>query len=201
MPKHPKIAALGKGRDKDRNSYCRGLHNILRSMKLIYEVHAGKIFVILRRVFTLWQRFQERFVNLYPPLLGAGIRSRAIDQRTIYVELKMTPLNRNVVGVHFGGSLYAMCDPWFMLIMMRELGREYIVWDKAASIKFVKPGRGKVSATFHVPQDRVDEIRKVADGGQKIEPIFMVDVVDEQGQVIAHVEKLLYVRRKNEPVK
>lgn len=158
-------------------------------------------FVILRRVFTLWQRLQEKLINLYPPLLGAGIHSRRVDERTIYVELKMTPLNRNIVGVHFGGSLYAMCDPWFMLILMRLLGTEYIVWDKAASIKFVKPGRGKVSATFHIPQERVDEIRVAADDEQKIEPLFMVDVIDPQGQVIAHVEKLLYVRRKNPAVK
>jgi acyl-coenzyme A thioesterase PaaI-like protein len=159
------------------------------------------IFVILRRVFTPLQRLQERLINFYPPLLGAGIHSRAIDEHTVYVELKMTPLNRNIVGVHFGGSLYAMCDPWFMLILMRVLGTEYIVWDKAASIKFVKPGRGKVSTTFHIPQERVDEIRGAADGGQKIEPLFTVDVVDQQGQVIAHVEKLLYVRRKNSSVK
>jgi acyl-coenzyme A thioesterase PaaI-like protein len=159
-------------------------------------VRHSVIFVILRRVFTPWQRLQERFINFYPPFVGAGIHSRAIDERTIYVELKMTLLNRNIVGVHFGGSLYAMCDPWFMLILMRLLGKEYIVWDKAASIKFVKPGRGKVSAIFHIPQERVDEIRGVADSGQKIEPLFMVDVVDQQSQVIAHVEKLLYVRRK-----
>jgi acyl-coenzyme A thioesterase PaaI-like protein len=138
----------------------------------------------------------ERFVNLYPPMLGAGIRSRAIDERTIEVEMKLTLFNINLVGVHFGGSLYAMCDPWFMLILMRLLGKDYIVWDKAANIQFKKPGRGRVKARFHIPPERVDEIRRDADAQGKIEPIFHVDVTDDDGQVIAQVEKLLYVRRK-----
>lgn len=144
-----------------------------------------------------WQRFFEKLINFYPPLFGAGIRARRIDANTIRVELKLTPLNKNIVGTHFGGSLYAMCDPWFMLILMRTLGNGYIVWDKAASIQFLKPGRGTVTATFHIPPERVEEIRAAADHGEKVEPTFAVDVVDEQSQVIAHVDKLLYVRKKN----
>ena len=145
---------------------------------------------------TRWHRFRERLINFYPPLLGAGIRVRQVDELTTQVVMKLTPLNRNIVGTHFGGSLYAMCDPWFMLILMRALGAEYVVWDKAASIQFLQPGRGTVTATFHIPWERIDEIRLVADSGLKIEPTFTVDVVDQQGTVIAHVEKLLYVRRR-----
>ncbi|MBI5296643.1 MAG: YiiD C-terminal domain-containing protein [Chloroflexi bacterium] len=146
-----------------------------------------------------WMRVRERLINWYPPLLGAGIRSRSVDDRTIDVEMKLTALNRNIVGVHFGGSLYAMCDPWFMLILMRALGKEYIVWDKAAGIRFVKPGQGTVRAHFHIPQSRVDEIRAAADQNGKVEPTFTVDVLDAEGNVVAQVEKLLYVRRKNKP--
>lgn len=145
---------------------------------------------------TPFQRLRERFINLYPPFLGAGIRARTIDKHTVRVEMKLTFLNRNIVGTHFGGSLYAMCDPWFMLILMRLLSTDYIVWDKAASIQFLRPGRGTVTATFHIPQERVDGIRQAADSGKKIEPAFTVDVLDEQGETVAHVEKLLYVRMK-----
>ena len=141
-------------------------------------------------------RLRERLVNFYPPLLGAGIRSRNVDQYTIHVEMKLTAFNRNIVGVHFGGSLYAMCDPWFMLIMMRGLGSDYIVWDKAAGIKFINPGRGTMKAVFQISQEKIEETRSAADGGGKVEPVFSVDVTDEQGQVVAQVEKLLYVRRK-----
>jgi len=143
-------------------------------------------------------RLREKLINLYPPLFGAGIHSQTIDECTIRVKMKLTPLNRNIVGVHFGGSLYAMCDPWFMLILMRVLGREYIVWDKAAGIKFIKPGRSTVSATFHISQEQMDEIIQATNSGKKYEPTFSVDVLDEEGQLVAQVEKLLYVRKKNQ---
>ena len=129
-------------------------------------------------------------------MLGAGIRSRTVDEHTVVVEMKLTAMNRNIIGVHFGGSLYAMCDPWFMLILMRLLGKDYIVWDKAAGIKFKKPGKGTVRARVHIPAERVEQIRTDADALGKIEPVFHVDVLDDTGEVIASVEKLLYVRRK-----
>jgi len=146
---------------------------------------------------TRWQRLRERFINFYPPFLGAGVRSRRLDELTVQVEMPLTRLNRNIFGTHFGGSLYAMCDPWFALILLRALGAGYIVWDKAASIQFLKPGRSTVKATFHIPPERVAEIRAAADVGAKVEPTFVVEVRDPQGQVIAQVEKLLYVRKKN----
>ena len=89
-----------------------------------------------------------------------------------------------------------MCDPWFMLIMMQHLGRDYVVWDKAASIQFVKPGRGTVTATFHLPPETIEAIRAQVDRGEKLEPVYTVDVIDEQGEVVAQVEKRLYVRTR-----
>ena len=83
-----------------------------------------------------------------------------------------------------------------MLILMHALGSGYIVWDKAANIQFLQPGRGTVTATFHIPQERVDEIRSAADASRKIEPTFTVDVLDADGKAVARVEKLLYVRKK-----
>ena len=146
---------------------------------------------------TAWQKIQEKLINFYPPFVGAGIRSRKLDEHTVDVEMKLTPFNRNLVGTHFGGSLYAMCDPWFMLILMRLLGDEYVVWDKSAAIQFLRPGRGKVMGRFHIPQERVEQIRSEADRSEKVEPTFSADVMDVRGQVVAHVDKLLYVRRKN----
>ena len=142
-----------------------------------------------------WGRIRERLINFYPPLLGAGIHSKNIDEHTMRVEMKLTALNRNIVSTHFGGSLYAMCDPWFMLILMHALGTEYVVWDKSANIQFLQPGRSKVIATFHISEERIQEIRSEADRSGKTEPTFEVDVVDEQNQVVAHIQKLLYVRK------
>ncbi len=143
-----------------------------------------------------WQALRLRLINFYPPFLGAGIRARRIDALTLRVSMKLTPLNRNIFGVHFGGSLYAMCDPWFVLILMQALGRDYIVWDKAASIQFLRPGRGTVTATFHIPPERVNEIRRAAEAAPKVEPTFSVELLDAHGEVVARVEKLLYVRKK-----
>lgn len=139
-----------------------------------------------------------RLFNVYPPYLGAGVRVKASpDLHTFDVRMKLRFWNRNYVGTHFGGSLYTMCDPFFMLILMNALGRDYIVWDKEATIRFRRPGRGTVRATFHIPPERVAEIRAEADSQRKVEPVFRADILDEQGEVVAEVEKLLYVRRKD----
>ncbi|HEY7213210.1 MAG TPA: DUF4442 domain-containing protein [Thermoanaerobaculia bacterium] len=143
------------------------------------------------------RRWLYRLLSLYPPYLGAGIRVKAApDLRTFEVRLRLRWWNRNYVKTHFGGSLYAMCDPFFMLILIEALGRGYVVWDKSATIRFRRPGRGTVTATFHIPQEKIDEIRAAADAAGKVEPVFHVDVVDERGEVVAEVEKLVYVRRK-----
>jgi acyl-coenzyme A thioesterase PaaI-like protein len=148
----------------------------------------------------LSSRWLIRLLNLYPPYLGAGVRVRAsADFLTFEVRMRLRRWNRNYVGTHFGGSLYSMCDPFFMLILMQALGREYIVWDKTATIRFRRPGTGTVRATFHIPAERVAEIRAAADRDGKVEPTFRVDVVNETGDVVAEVEKLVYVRRKDAP--
>ena len=138
-----------------------------------------------------------RLFNVYPPYLGAGVRVKASpDLHTFEVRMKLRFWNRNYVGTHFGGSLYTMCDPFFMLILMNALGRDYVVWDKEATIRFRRPGRGAVRAIFHIPPEKVAQIKAAADENRKVEPVFKVDVLDEQGEVVAEVEKLLYVRRK-----
>jgi acyl-coenzyme A thioesterase PaaI-like protein len=140
-----------------------------------------------------------KWINWYPPFIGMNIRVvyTAPDFRTIRVQSKLSRRNLNAVGTHFGGTLYAMCDPWFMLILMHALGDGYIVWDKAAHIQFLRPGRGAVTATFGIPIEKVDEIRAAADRGEKVEPTFTAEVVDEQNEIVARVDKLLHVRRKN----
>ena len=144
------------------------------------------------------RRWKLRLLNFYPPYLGAGVRIRHIaqDLRTFQVEMKLRWWNRNYVGTHFGGSLYAMCDPFFMLILMEGLGRDFIVWDKSAQIHFRRPGRGTMRANFHISEERIEAIRRQALSQGKVEPTFEVEVLDEAGQVVARVEKLLYVRRK-----
>jgi hypothetical protein len=140
-----------------------------------------------------------RLINFWPPYLGSGVKVIHIspDVRSIEVRMDLKFWNRNYVGVHFGGSLYAMTDPFFMLMMMENLGSEYIVWDKAAAIRFRKPGKGRVYAKFSLAQEDIDSVKAAADNGPKAEPIFTVCVLDGAGDVVAEVEKTLYVRRKD----
>jgi hypothetical protein len=137
-------------------------------------------------------------LNIWPPFLGAGIRVRrlASDWKEIDVEMKLRWWNRNYVGTHYGGSLYSMADPFFMVMLIENLGKDYIVWDKAASIRFRKPGRGTVSACFRLSDEQVGEIRQALNSQEKIERVFTVEVKDQSGSVVAEVEKLLHIRRK-----
>jgi len=141
----------------------------------------------------------RRAVNLWPPFLGAGIRVKhiAADMKAIDVEMKLRFWNANYVGTHFGGSLFAMTDPFYMLMLMANLGREYIVWDKASNIRYRKPGRGTVRAEFRLTDAQLDDIREKLKTLPKYEPVFTVEVKDEQGTVIAEVEKVIHVRRKD----
>lgn len=141
----------------------------------------------------------RRGVNLWPPFLGAGIRVKGIapDMKAIEVEMKLRWWNANYVGTHFGGSLFAMTDAFYMLMLMANLGGDYIVWDKGASIRYRKPGRGTVRAEFRLTDAQLDDIREKLKQLPKYEPVFKVEVRDVQGTVIAEVEKLLHVRKKD----
>ena len=139
-------------------------------------------------------------LNLYPPFLGAGIRVTRMDSdwKAVDVEMKLRFWNRNYVGTHFGGSLCAMTDPFFMLMLMENLGPDYVVWDKSASIRFRRPGKGRVSASFRLSDEEIEGIRRELKTRKKIEPAFAVDIKDDSGTVIAEVQKILHIRPRED---
>lgn len=141
----------------------------------------------------------RQLANWWSPFRGAGIKIVQVspDYREMRVRMKLTWRNRNYVGTHFGGSLYAMTDPFYMMMLINNLGRNYVVWDKAACIEFVKPGRGIVQAHFVFSEQEIEEIRARADELGKYVFDKPVDVVDEAGDVVAAVRKTLYVRRRD----
>ncbi|MDI7776199.1 DUF4442 domain-containing protein [Asticcacaulis sp. EMRT-3] len=140
-----------------------------------------------------------RLINWYPPMIGAGIRVIDADDSftTLTVEMKLHWWNKNIFGTQFGGALYMMCDPFFVAILMQGLGRDYIVWDKAASIQFLRPGRSAVRAVFHIPPAEIARVRAEADANSKSEPEYDAEITDATGTVIARVHKVLHVRRKD----
>lgn len=143
-------------------------------------------------------RKSTKLINLYPPYLGSGISIKEINENytSITVQMKMHFWNRNLVGTHFGGSLYSMCDPFYMFILMEHLGKGYIVWDKAASIEFKKPGLKAVYATFTISEAEIQQIKEKVDIEGKGNFTFYTEVVNDAKEIIAKVEKVVYVRKK-----
>jgi len=142
--------------------------------------------------------FFKLLLNVYPPYWGTGIVVKKIspDYKEIIVQMKMRWYNRNYVKTHFGGSLYAMTDPFFMLMLLQILGKEYIVWDKAAHIEFIRPGRGTLTAKFIITDEEIGNILKNTADGQKYLPEFSVNIKDEADETVASVTKILYLRKK-----
>lgn len=147
----------------------------------------------------LRQKFLDKMINFYGPFLGAGVKLEKMspDFREAFVSMKLTFYNKNYMGTQFGGSLYAMTDPWYMLMLIKNLGNDYIVWDKAATINFRKPGKGKVTAHFHLKEEHLEEIRATLVTQNKMDYIFKVEIKDTEGKLIAEVDKVLYIRRKS----
>ena len=145
-------------------------------------------------------RALRRILNLWPPFLFAGIRVLEVsdDMHHARVVLKRHWYNRNFVGTHFGGSLFAMTDPFWMIMTLDRLGEDYIVWDKSAEIEFVEATKAPVYAEFRLDDATIDEIRAASAGGEKYLRWFETEVRTAEGQVVARIRKQLYVRRKRE---
>ena len=138
-------------------------------------------------------------LNIYPPYLGTGITVKQIspDYKEALVQMKRRWYNTNYVKTHFGGSLYAMADPFFMLMLIQILGKDYVVWDKSANIDFIKPGISTVTAKFLITDDHLQTIYENTNEGQKYLHTFEVKIEDENNELVALVKKVLYIRKNN----
>lgn len=149
-----------------------------------------------------WTPRKLRFgYNIFPPFVGAGVSVDYIasDWMEARVSMPLRWYNRNAVGTHFGGSLYSMVDPHLMLMLMGALGSDFVVWDQAASIRFKKPGKGRVHATIRLSDADLDRIRAATAGGDAFRPEFDLEIRDEDNDLVAQVHKTIYVRRKVRP--
>ena len=135
--------------------------------------------------------------NLFPAYRGTGgrILSIAGDMREIRVKVPLSWRTKNYVGTIFGGSMYGAVDPIYMIMLIFLLGPDYVVWDKTATIRFRKPGKATLFATFRISDPELDDIRRNAENGP-IDRTYHVDLVDAEGVVHASVEKVIYVKKK-----
>jgi acyl-coenzyme A thioesterase PaaI-like protein len=155
---------------------------------------------------TVWKnvlkdpRLLRLGMNLWPPFVGAGIVVEELDSdyRYVRVALKPTLYNRNYVGTHFGGSLFAMTDPFFMLMLIRNMGSRYYVWDRSAHIDFMAPGKGRVLAEMRITPEDLQEMYEGTRDGGKFERDFQTHILDEDGTLVARVSKRIYARLKPE---
>ena len=138
-------------------------------------------------------------LNLYPPYLGAGVKVNHIseDWRELHVSMALRWFNRNAVGTHFGGSLYAMVDPHLMLLLIQLLGNKYWVWDKSAEIEFKKASKQKVTSIIKISDDDLEQIKLHTNNGEKYLHEFAIEIKDEDDELVARIKKIIYTRRKS----
>ena len=148
------------------------------------------------------ESFQSRLArwkfNLFPAYRGTGGRVAYIadDFHEIRVKIPLSWRTRNYVGTIYGGSMYGAIDPIYMLMLIRILGREYVVWDKAAKIRFRKPGKDTLFVDFKLDSTEIDEIKRLAETERSVDRIYDLELKDKDGVVHAIVEKTLYISKK-----
>ncbi len=147
-------------------------------------------------------KFLKLILNLYPPYIGAGVKITSIseDWRELHVSMSLRWFNRNAVGTHFGGSLYSMVDPHLMLLLMQLLGNEYLVWDKAANIEFIKTSKKKVTSVIKISNKDLELIRNNTGNGEKYFSKFTIEIRDDADVLVALIKKTIYVRRKQQNI-
>jgi acyl-coenzyme A thioesterase PaaI-like protein len=147
---------------------------------------------------SLHTRIRRHLFNLFPAYRGTGGRITyiAADWREIRVRIPLSLRTRNYVGTIFGGSMYGAVDPIYMVMLIQALGPGYVVWDKAASIRFRRPGRTTLHARFVITGEELDAIRAALVTERAVERVYHVDLTDAEGTVHASVEKTLHIRRK-----
>ncbi len=149
----------------------------------------------------LWNFLQttysmEEAFRFFGPYRGASIFPSIVDQYTVEVRMPLVISNMNYVGTQFGGSLYSMGDPFFMFLLIWNLGPRYIVWDKSAKIDFIRPGTGEVHARFAITPAEIETVKEIVARERKTSRFYECDILSEDGQVVAHLTKELYIRRQ-----
>ncbi|HEY7370357.1 MAG TPA: DUF4442 domain-containing protein [Thermoanaerobaculia bacterium] len=146
---------------------------------------------------SLRSRMTRMFFNFFPAYRGTGARMTYIsaDWREVRIRLPLSWRTRNYVGTIYGGSLYGAVDPFYMIMLIKNLGPGYVVWDRSATIRFRKPGKSTLTASFRVDEAELDAIRRALETAPSVDRVYRVELIDAAGVVHAEVEKVVYVRK------
>lgn len=139
-----------------------------------------------------------QIINFWPPFLILGIRVNRYqkDLRTLDVEMGLRFWNWNHQRTHFGGSLFAMTDPFYALLIREHINEKIVIWVKSATIQFKKPGRGTVYAQFALSSAKLQELRLSLKSFKKAETHFLIEIKDKKNNVIAIVDQVIYLRKR-----
>lgn len=136
--------------------------------------------------------------NLWPPFFFSGIKitKRSKDFRHFTVKLKLRFWNANYVGTQYGGSIFSMTDPFYMIMLMHNLGKDFVVWDKSATIRYKKPGKSDLWAEFNLSEQDLDEIRHTIENQGYMHWIRLIEIKDNNQEIVAEVEKVISIKPK-----
>lgn len=142
----------------------------------------------------------KRFVFNIAPVYrrtGGRVCFASNDFREMHVTIRLRWATRNYVGTVFGGSIYGSIDPIYMLQFIGILGKDYIVWDKAATIQFLKPIKGRVFARFLITDEILEHVHKEISSKGKVVLDLPVEYVDKKGLTYFEAKKTLYIASKS----
>jgi acyl-coenzyme A thioesterase PaaI-like protein len=143
------------------------------------------------KLFKIW--------NFWPPFFFTGIRIKEVseDNRHLIVKLKLRFWNKNYFGTQFGGAMFTLTDPFYMVMLIKNLGSKYVVWDKSATIHYLKPGRTDLTAEFNLTEEDLASIRSTLEAQNKMEWSRTIEIKDANGIVVAQVDKILSIKKKS----
>lgn len=136
--------------------------------------------------------------NYFPAFwsTGAKVTYLAADYKEIRLKLPLSWRTRNYVGTIFGGSMFASTDVLYFLLVLNNLGKNYIVWDKASCIRFKNPGKGTLYTKAVLSDEEIEIIKTELLNTDKIDRVYFLDLIDETGDICASIEKTIHIQNK-----
>lgn len=138
-----------------------------------------------------------RFWNFWPPFLFTGIKiiEKSPDYRHMKVKLKLRFWTSNYLGTQYGGSMFSMTDAFYMIMLIKNLGKGYSIWDKAASIRFLKPGKTDLFVEYNLSEKDLQSIKNELESNSRINWTRKIEIKDRNDEIVAEVERVISIKK------